>query len=127
MTVLFRVARSLSLVFLVGSVGISVVLGAGLGVAFILNWIVPSIDLGVATLRGLVAIATFVTGLIWTMQAAGVLSFNVDQSEESQDAEDSSLLSEEQIESMADQLTEATMMRMAVRDGWSLSRSKSRR
>jgi hypothetical protein len=119
--------RSILLILLFCFVGVSVVMFAGLTAGFVLNWTVPSIDLGIATLCGLVANATFATGLVYTLRMAGLLRSNDEMAGDLEEDDPSEPFSEEQVESMADQLTETIMMRMAVHDGWSRTKSRSRR
>jgi hypothetical protein len=52
---------------------LSVLIGAGLGVGFILHWMIPSIEIGMATLIGLIASAL-------TFTIFGLLVFSLDKS-----------------------------------------------
>ncbi|HBJ34465.1 MAG TPA: hypothetical protein DDZ51_06810 [Planctomycetaceae bacterium] len=86
----------------------------GLSIGFALNWLVPSIDLGVATLCGLVSVA--ITGVFINEMA------NQSETPRAQeglfDADDEVRFSEETFEGYADQLSEAVLMRVSTKEQW---------
>ena len=108
------------------AVVLTTIMTAGLSVGFVLNWLVPSIDLGIATLCGLVSVAMFAVFL-----KEFITFFHAEQIQESQsddsDDDDEVLLSKDDFESLADQLSEVVMLRMIAREQWiTPGESKSR-
>lgn len=104
---------------------LSIIVAAGLFVGFVLNWLVPAIDLGVATLCGLVSIVMFV---IFAKDFANYVEMSRASGLQSSDDDDDGLsLSDEQFESLTEQLSEAVMAQMAAKEQWVRPRPKSRR
>lgn len=104
---------------------LSIIVAAGLSIGFVLNWLVPAIDLGVATLCGLVSIVMFVS--VAKDFANYVEIRRVSNFQSSDDDDDELSLSEEQFESLAEQLSEAVMSQMAAKEQWGRPRPKARR
>ena len=91
----------------------SVLLGIGVGAGWLVHWFLPSIELGSAVVVGVLA-----TGLGIAFCAAIVNQIQImiadASSKYSDDSEDSDLLSEDQVDKIAEQLTEAFLFRMAI-------------
>jgi hypothetical protein len=114
---------------------LTTIITAGLSIGFVLNWLVPSIDLGIATLCGLVSVAMFAAFLKEFITFFHAEQIQKSQSDDSDD--DEALLSKDDFESLADQLSEVVMLRMIAREQWitpgesksreNKSRSRSRR
>jgi len=103
------------------------IVSAGLVVGFALNWMVPAIDLGVATLCGLVSVAMFVKSIKSLLLLIAVRNDPAANSNELEDDDDDLSLSDEQVESMADQLSEAILMRIVAKEAWIRPKPRSRR
>ncbi len=104
---------------------LSIIVAAGLSIGFVLNWLVPAIDLGVATLCGLVSIVMFV---IFAKYFANYVEMSRASGLQSSDDDDDGLsLSDEQFESLTEQLSEAVMAQMAAKEQWVRPRPKTRR
>ncbi len=106
---------------------LAIIVAAGLSVGLALNWMVPAIDLGVATLCGLVAVAMFAFAARDFARLVKADFMREAELNEVSDDDDEELLSAEQVESLADQLSEAVLMRIVTKDTWVRPRSKSRR
>jgi hypothetical protein len=107
------------------AVVLTTIMTAGLSVGFVLNWLVPSIDLGIATLCGLVSVAMFAAFL-----KEFITFFHAEQIQKSQSDdsdEDEIQLSKEDFESLADQLSEVVMLRMVAREQWIQPRESTSR
>ena len=96
----------------------AVTLIGGLFVGFVLNYFVPSIDLGIATICGLAAIAIPFYAIV---QAIVAIKFREDLAEvvgngEMNDDDEADVLTDEQAETLAEQLMEAMMLRMSTID-----------
>lgn len=113
--------------FLVGAVFLTVIVSMGLVVGLVLNWLVPAIELGIATLCGLVAVAVFASVVKAMMLASVTENIAADRTSEFEDANDEVSLSDEQFDTLADQLSEAVLMRVAAKDAWIRPKSRSRR
>lgn len=96
----------------------AVTLTGGLFVGFVLNYFVPSIDLGIATLCGLFAIGIPVYAIIQAMVAIKQdIAQRVGDEAMSDDCDDEAdLLTDEQAETLAEQLMEAMMLRISTID-----------
>jgi hypothetical protein len=117
------------------AVVLTTIITAGLSVGFVLNWLVPSIDLGIATLCGLVSVAMF--GVFVKSFITFFVSQQIQKSQADDSDDDEVLLSKDHFENLADQLSEVVMLRMVAREQWitpgesksreNKSRSRSRR
>ena len=98
----------------------AVTLIGGLFVGFVLNYFVPSIDLGIATICGLAAIAIPFYAIVQAIVAIKVkedLAEVVGNGEMNDDYDDDAdVLTDEQAETLAEQLMEAMMLRMSTID-----------
>lgn len=110
----------------IASVSLSMVVGSGVAVGYVLRRVIPSIDFGIATLCGLcaVGICTFVMVAIFSVYAVTIQNFDTTDEDE---LEDSDLLSDEQVDRVAEQLSEAVVMRMVVDASRPPPRSRNRR
>lgn len=108
---------------------LAIIVTAGLSVGFVLSWMVPAIDLGVATLCGLIAVAMLAFAARDFARLMQVHNPSVAEpgNYSDDDDDDEELLSEDQLETLADQLSEAVFMRIAAKETWIRPRSKSRR
>jgi hypothetical protein len=106
---------------------LAIIVAAGLSVGLALNWMVPAIDLGVATLCGLVTVAMFAIAARDFARLVKAHVMREVELNEVGDDDDEELLSAAQVESLADQLSEAVLMRIVAKDTWVRPRSKSRR
>jgi len=100
---------------------------AGLAVGFALNWMFPAIDLGVATLCGLVSVAMSGSAIKTLLLLTAVRNDTAANFSELEDEGDDLSLSDEQVESMADQLSEAILMRIVAKEAWIRPKPRSRR
>jgi len=96
----------------------AVTLIGGLFVGFVLNYFVPSIDLGIATICGLAAIAIPFYAIVQAIVAIKQdIAQRVGDEAMSDDCDDEAdLLTDEQAETLAEQLMEAMMLRMSTID-----------
>lgn len=88
----------------------AVVILVGLGVGYCLHHFVPGIDLGVATVIGVLALLLVVYAVLQLMELSARLP-SVEGAGEATYADDE-VLSDEQVEYVADQLTEAIQMKL---------------
>lgn len=96
-------AFGVAVVAFLGAVCLAVIVSAGLAEGLVLNRLFPAIDLGVATLCGLVAVAIFAS-VVKAMMLASVTR-NI----------------------AADNESEAVLMRVVAKDAWIRTKSRSRR
>ena len=96
----------------------AVTLIGGLFVGFVLNYFVPSIDLGIATICGLAAIAIPFYAIVQAIVAIKQdIAQRVGDEAMSDDCDDEAdLLTDEQAETLAEQLMEAMMLRISTID-----------
>jgi len=96
----------------------AVTLIGGLFVGFVLNYFVPSIDLGIATICGLAAIAIPFYAIVQAIVAIKQdIAQRVGDEAMSDDCDDEAdLLTDEQAETLAEQLMEAMMLRISSID-----------
>ena len=92
---------------------------AGLGAGYCLHRLVPAIDLGLATVIGMLAVSPAIYVLLRAVRivAEGGWVSSADEDE----GEDDEPMSEEQVEYMADQLTEAVLTKLGrqhTRSNW---------
>jgi len=100
-------------VFLTLLILISITLGLGLTIGFILTSIFPSFDFGTATICGLLAIGITLWAVFQAMAALDKAKEVAADEEANEDEDDgSAVLSEEQVETVSQQLIEAIMMRV---------------
>jgi hypothetical protein len=122
-----RIVRGAIFVAFVFATLTSVVIIVGLGAGFLLNYLVPTISLGSAAIAGVLAFG-FATHFVMQGIAAHLDSVSHGAAYEAQDV-DSELVSDEQVETIADQVSEAIMIKMgawANRRAPSSSRSSTR-
>ncbi len=104
--------------------GIGIVLGMGMGAGLVLHWFVPSVDLSAAAICGTVATGfgiAFCAAIMILMSKLMAQAPSMDTDDE----DDSDLMSEDQVDEIADRLTEAFLLRMALPN--SRSKPKSNR
>ncbi|MEO8497234.1 MAG: hypothetical protein ABI614_19350 [Planctomycetota bacterium] len=95
-----------------GTLLVSLVTLAGLGVGWCLHWLVPTIDLGAATICGLLACLTVIYAVLRIAQLL-TPTLSVPSSDDGDDDEEyDEVFSEEQVEYVADQLAEAVLAKM---------------
>ena len=101
-------ARVLFVVALFATI-LAAFLSVGLLAGYVLNLLVPSIELGTATLCGLVAVAIMVHCLFKLSESYSAVQAMVDDDESEED--DELMLSDEQVDVVVEQLTEAIALR----------------
>ena len=95
------------------SIAVSIILGLALAIGFTLTCIFTSIDLGSATICGLLAIGITIWSFFQIMMV--IDRVRKDFEEDLTDEEvDSDVLSEDQVDTITEQLTEAILMRVSV-------------
>ena len=108
-----------SIAFVVTLLGImllammSVLLVVGLGAGWLVHWFLPSIEVGSAAVCGILATGfgiVFCATIVILLQKAVAEA----SSRDTDDSDDSDPLSEDQVDEIADRLTEAFLFRMAV-------------
>lgn len=105
---------------------ISFVTLVGLGAGYCLHWLVPAIDLGAATIIGVLAFLTVTFIVLKVFQLAAFASPpHIADAEDEEEVEE--ILSEEQVDLMADQLSEAVLMKIGRWPGKQRGRSRSQR
>ena len=110
-------SRSNAIVFFVVagilSIAVSIVLGLALAIGFTLTCIFTSIDLGSATICGLMTLGITICSFFQLMMVIDRArkEFEVDLTDEEVDSD---VLSEDQVDTIAEQLTEAILMRISV-------------
>ena len=102
----------------------SVVILAGLGAGYLVNYLFPAINLGSAAIAGVLAFAVVVYCVVQFMRLTATMQLGT-QHEDNEDDEDidSELISDEQVETMADLVSEAVIMKIG---SWGNRRSASR-
>ena len=94
---------------------ISITLGLGLMIGFILTSIFPSFDFGTATICGLLAIGITLWTVFQTMTAYDHANeVAAKASDEDEDEDGSEVLTEEQVDTVSQQLIEAILMRVSL-------------
>ena len=95
------------------SIAVSIILGLALAIGFTLTCIFTSIDLGSATICGLLAIGITIWSFFQIMMV--IDRVRKDFEEDLTDEEvDSDVLTEDQVDTISEQLTEAILMRVSV-------------
>ena len=95
------------------SIAVSIILGLALAIGFTLTCIFTSIDLGSATICGLLAIGITICSVFQIL--IGLDRVRRDFEEDLTDEEvDSDVLTEDQVDTISEQLTEAILMRVSV-------------
>ena len=103
----------------------SMVILAGLGAGYAVNYVIPAIDLGSAAIAGVLAFGIVVYCMVQFMRLTATMQLGTeDEDNEEDDDIDPELISEEQVEAMADQVSEAVMMKIG---SWGNRRPASRR
>jgi len=103
----------------------AVVILAGLGAGYLVNYLFPAINLGSAAIVGVVAFGVVVHCVVQFIRLAATMQLGT-QHEDNEDDEDidPELISDEQVETMADQVSEAVMTKIG---SWRNRRSASSR
>ena len=127
MSMLKRYAIALAIFAGIASFGISLVVGIGLIVGYILHSLIPSIDLGIATLCGVCAVRICVYALVGAVNSYKEIQNEQDSDQQEQFDEEGELLRDELVDRIADQVTEAVMVRMVLNEPHPRPRSRSRR
>lgn len=104
----------LIVVFLTLLILISIMLGLGLTFGFILTSIFPSIDFGIATICGLLAIGITLGTVFQTMSAYDHANEVAADEAADEDDDGSEVLTEEQVDTVSQQLIEAILMRVTL-------------
>ena len=95
------------------SIAVSIILGIALAIGFTLTCIFTSIDLGSATICGLLAIGITIWSFFQIMMV--IDRVRKDFEEDLTDEEfDSDVLTEDQVDRVTEQLTDAILMRVSV-------------
>ncbi|TWT65256.1 hypothetical protein [Allorhodopirellula solitaria] len=126
MQALQAVVSKLLVLAVIASISLSVVLGIGLILGYVLNRLIPSIELGIATLCGLAAVGIcgFVLVSLFRTYAA---SLEMAGSTEEDELEVSDLLTEAQLEQITSKLSEEVLLQMDLEHRQTARRSKNRR
>ena len=102
----------------------SMVILAGLGAGYAVNYVIPAIDLGSAAIAGVLAFGIVVYCMVQFMRLTARIQLEA-QDEDDEDGDiDPEAISDEQVETIADQVSEAVMMKMG---SWGNRRSAGRR
>ena len=125
--VIVRVIAAGLLIASVFAILMSVVMLAGLGAGFLVNHLVPAINLGSAAIAGVLAFGVAVHCVVQFIRLTAIMPLRTED-EDSEDDEDidPELISEKQMEAMADQVSETVMMKIGSR-GKRRSASRHRR
>ena len=103
----------------------SVVILAGVGAGYLMNYLFPAINLGSAAIAGVLAFGVAVNCVVQFMRLSARMQLGTqDEDDEDDEDIDPDLISEEQVEVMADQVSEAVMMKIG---SWGNRRSASSR
>jgi len=97
----------------------AITLTTGLFVGFVLNYFVPSIDLGIATLCGLLAIAIPLYAIFQAMLTIKEVNTQLDgngQMYDDDEDDDAVVLTEDQADMLAEQLVEAMLVKISTLD-----------
>ena len=101
-------------VFLTLLILISITLGMGLTFGFILTSIFPTFDFGIATICGLLAIGITLWTVFQTMMAYDHANEVAADKASDEDEDGSEVLTEEQVDTVSQQLIEAILMRVSL-------------
>jgi hypothetical protein len=121
--VIVRVIATALFVASVFAILMSVVILAGLSAGYLVNYLFPAINLGSAAIAGVLAFGVAVHCVVQFMRLSARMQLGT-QDEDYEDDEDidPELISEEQVEAIADQVSEAVMMKIG---SWGNRRSAS--
>ncbi len=108
--ILPRLLVLLTAILTVLSIVLVVIISIGLGTGLVLNRLVPSLEFGTASTIGLIAWAIILHGIIQIVKTIAL--YEVPESDNEDWESDDDVLSEDQVEFMADQLAEAVTSRM---------------
>ena len=103
----------------------SVVILAGVGAGYLVNYLFPAINLGSAAIAGVLAFGVAAHCVVQFMRLSARMQLGTqDEDDEDDEDIDPELISEEQVEAMADQVSEAVMTKIG---SWRNRRSASSR
>ncbi len=123
--VIIRVIATGLFIASVFAILMSVVILAGVGAGYLVNYLFPAINLGSAAIAGVLAFGVAVHCVVQFMRLSARIQLGTPD-EDDEDDEDivPELISEEQVAAMADQVSEAVMMKIG---SWGNRRSASSR
>ena len=101
----------------------SVVILTGLGAGYLVNYLLPAIDLGSAAIAGVLAFGIAVYCMVQFIQLAAKIQLEAQNEDNEDEGIDPEFISDEQVETMADLVSEAVVMKIG---SWGNRRSASR-
>ena len=122
--VVVRVIATGLIIASVFAILMSAVILAGLGAGYLVNYLFPAINLGSATIAGVLAFGVAVHCVVQFMRLTATMQLGTEDEDNEDDEDiDPELISEKQMEAMADQVSETVMMKIG---SWGKRRSSSR-
>ena len=101
----------------------SVVILAGLGAGYAVNYVIPAINLGSAAIAGVLAFGIVVYCMVQFMRLTARIQLEAQDEDDEDEDVDPDAISDEQVETIADLVSEAVIMKIGA---WGNRRSAGR-